>query len=195
MERIRSKIVSLGLAPRVDELINEVGFNKNQITNRINEELVLRGQRPITYETVSLYLEKWLEQREEKVRQELAILPDITTTNEAGIQIVDTIGSKYDAQIKSTLLAAASVESGLITAINFYATVMAAGMAKILNDPDSVTVQDALKAAEVLDRLQNGKGAAKTILQNAIQINTGNNSTTRILKEADILDADTFDIR
>lgn len=191
MEKIRSKILSLGLGARVDELINELGLNKNQITNRLNEELESRGQKGITYETVSRYLDAWVEQREANVKEKLALVPEQTIDNKAGMSVVVTIGSRYDEQTQSALIAATAVETGLIKAVNFYSAVMAAGLAKILQDPDSVSIQDALRAADVLDRLQSGKGFTKTILQNAIQINTGD-ARARMIKEADIIDAESF---
>lgn len=192
MDKIRSKIISLGLGQRVDELINELGLNKNQITNRINEELTSRGQKEITYETVSRYLDWWAEKREEAVKEKLALIPQQTIDNKAGMAISLAIASRYDEQTQSALMTATAVETGLIKAITFYSAVMAAGLAKVLQDPDSVSVQDALRAADVLDRLQSGgKGFTKTILQNAIQINTGD-ARARMIKEADIIDAESF---
>jgi hypothetical protein len=49
--------------------------------------------------------------------------------------------------------------------------VVTAGLAKVLEDPSGVSLQDALKAADAIDKIK-GKGGAKTILSQAIQINT-----------------------
>lgn len=168
----RSKILTLGLGELIDELIGELGFNKTQIHKRINEELSNRGQKPITWNTVSVYLDHWMEERETNVQKVMNLVPvDVPQDAKWGVQIAESIAGKYDASIAKSVLAATSLETGMINALQFYSAVVTAGLAKVLDDPSGVSLQDALKAADAIDRIK-GKGGAKTILSQAIQINT-----------------------
>jgi hypothetical protein len=185
----RSKILTLGLGGFVDELITEVGFNKTQIHNRINEELANRGKDPITWNTVSSYLDAWAEEREENVRNRMALInvENVKPDAEWGIEISKSIASKYDDSVARSLIAATSVETGMINAIQFYSAVVAAGLASILQDPSKVSLQDALKASDALERIS-GKGGAKTILSQAIQINTNaKDISVDLLEDDDII--------
>jgi hypothetical protein len=88
-----------------------------------------------------------------------------------GIQVAETIAEKYDVSVAKSVISATSLETGMINALQFYSAVVTAGLAKILDDPSGVSIQDAIKAADAIDRIK-GKGGAKTILSQAIQINT-----------------------
>jgi hypothetical protein len=168
----RSKILTLGLGNLVDELIGELGLNKTQIHKRINEELESRGKKPITWNTVSVYLDGWMEERESNVQKIMNLSQDqVHKDAKWGIQVAETIAEKYDVSVAKSVISATSLETGMINALQFYSAVVTAGLAKILDDPSGVSIQDAIKAADAIDRIK-GKGGAKTILSQAIQINT-----------------------
>lgn len=189
---IRSKITSLGLAPLVEEIIADQGLNKSNIHRRINQELELRGKPAITYATVSLYIDKWVEERNNEAAALISAYKsdDEIAGPEWSTDIVAAIikNGDYSVEVAKGLSAAKAINTGLVDTMRFLSTVMMAGLAKVINDPDSVTLQDAIKAAQMYSDLS--KGGVKTLLQQAIQVNVGDSQIQHLIDSADAVEGE-----
>lgn len=187
---IKGKITNLGLGPMADILIAE-GCNKTELHRALNEELEKRGKKPITYECASQYFNKWFAERDRKAMV-LATLTEIPTgTPEWGYDIARSIikQGQYNDELAKAMTAAIDVENGLINTMKFYSAIVLAGLAKVLQHPENVSVADAMKAAALLGEIK--QGGSKTVLQQAIQINQGGVSAmNELLREAATIEAE-----
>lgn len=189
---IKSKITSLGLSSKVDQWIVETGANKSEVLRRINEQLEASGKKPMAYLTVSKYIDEWQEQRLENVRSlakfdQLPLEDSAKWVTDAVKAMLDN--SDYEQAIADTIIGNINVENGVINVSGFLSIVAIAGLAKILKNPDMVSMADAMKAAQILAEL-GGSGNNKqvpTFISQAVKI-YGNSK--EILDQIDIVDAE-----
>ena len=189
---IKNKITTLGLASKVDTWIVETGANKSEVHRRINEQLESDGKKPISYLTVSKYVDQWQEQRMENVRG--LVKYDQVPVEESARWVSEAVkamiaNSDYESEIAEVLMGNINVETGIVNVDRFLSVIVIAGMAKVLRNPDMVSMGDVMKAAQLLGETggKSSNNQMPTFIHQAVKIFSNGRETVEAM---DIVDAE-----
>lgn len=186
---IKSKITSSGLSNEVDSWIVETAGNKSEIKRRLDEKL----NKPISYATVSKYVDEW---QEERLKNAKAIIKfERESGGESAKWVTDAVlkmmeKSDVESDMAEILLRNISVENGIVDSAKILSVIAIAGLIKVLRNPELVSMGDAMKATQLLMELtgQRKESQQKPYLQQAISIFSGDGRN--LLDSIDIVDAE-----